>query len=287
MVKAIPSGVWLALFAACGAFAQGARAPAPAAPDSANQAPQQVEIVATPRGAVEQKTLAQLFAARDAFERHRALAPAATLAFRLYPRLHAEDFAGLELWFVEGGTRRLVPLDEQQRFVLDASWTSADAARGAVLKTNLPEGEVAWKVEVRTPGWPDDERRLGDLRLECETDMFRGNLQRGLHTPSAAIMAAAGDLCELDDAEIFFAERALFGVTMASGARARRLPYRYVHCSDGTMALAPLFDWPYYLRDRSFYLPLGDRSWPDDTRVVFDYMDNPQPAGPASVARSP
>jgi hypothetical protein len=116
--------------------------------------------------------------------------------------------------------------------------------------------------------------------------MFHGNLQRGIHSPSAAIMAAEGDLCELDDAEIYFAERPIFGVLLESGPRRRRLPYRYVNVSDGTMALAGLFDWPYALRDRSFYLPLEDRSWPDDTRVVFDDMDAPQPQD-AGVADAP
>ena len=29
------------------------------------------------------------------------------------------------------------------------------------------------------------------------------------------------------------------------------------------------------LVDRTYFLPLGDRSWPDDTRVEFEYMDDP------------
>ena len=28
------------------------------------------------------------------------------------------------------------------------------------------------------------------------------------------------------------------------------------------------------LLDRTYFLPLGDRSWPDDTLVEFDYMDD-------------
>ena len=55
------------------------------------------------------------------------------------------------------------------------------------------------------------------------------------------------------------------------------LPYAYLHGSTGTMALAGLFDWPYALRDRAYFLPLEDRSWPDDTQVLFDAMDDPQP----------
>jgi hypothetical protein len=28
------------------------------------------------------------------------------------------------------------------------------------------------------------------------------------------------------------------------------------------------------LVDRTYFLPLGDPSWPDDTRVEFEYMDD-------------
>ena len=249
------------------ALAQG-----PAAPET-----QEVQVTASLPGARDEKTLAQLLDAREAFERHRALAPAATLGFRLYARLDAHDLEHLRLFRVDGTQRVEVPLDAHQRFTLDPAWTRADADRGVLLQTNLPDGAVAWKVDVRTPGIADDRRRLGDLRLECEADTFHGNLQRGLRTPVSAILDASDELCRLDDAEVWFAERPIFGVTLVDGARRRTLPYAYLHGSTGTMALAPLFDWPYALRDRAWFLPLEDASWSDDTAVVFDAMDDPQP----------
>ena len=249
----------------------------PAAPAASESRPQQVQVTATLPGARDEKTLSQLLAARDAFERHRALAPDATLAFRLYARLDPPDLARLQLWLVDGPQRTPVPLDDHQRFALSPDWTGALADRGAVLRTNLPDGAVAWHVDVRSPGVPDDRRRLGDLRLECEADTFHGNLQRGLRTPISAFLDASDELCLRDDAEAWFAERPIFGVAMVAGARRRTLPYRYLHGSNGTMAMAALFDWPYALRDRTYFLPLDDRSWPDGTSVVFDAMDDPQP----------
>ena len=243
----------------------------------AEPAEQQVEVTAALPGARDEKTLAQLLSARDAFERHRALAPNATLGFRLYARLDTKDLARLKLFLVDGRQRTEVPLDEHQRFVLSPDWTRALADRGALLQTNLPDGAVAWKVDVRSPGVRDDSRRLGDLRLECEADTFHGNLQRGLRTPVSAIMDASDELCRLDDAEVWFAERPIFGVALVSGMRRRTLPYDYLHGSTGTMALAGLFDWPYALRDRAYFLPLEDTSWSDDTQVQFDAMDDPQP----------
>ena len=259
------------LFALAWVPAWSASAPA-GEPDT-----QQVEVTAPLPGARDEKTLAQLLSAREAFERHHALAPDATLAFRLYARLDPGDLARLRLFLVDGRRRTEVPLDEHQRFALAPGWSRADAERGVLLQTNLPDGAVAWKVDVRTPGMPDDRRRLGDLRLECEADTFHGNLQRGLRTPVSAILDASDELCLLDDAEVWFAERPIFGVTLVAGERRRPLPYAYLHGSTGTMALAALFDWPYTLRDRAYFLPLEDRSWPDDAQVVFDAMDDPQP----------
>ena len=247
------------------------------AQDARETEAQKVDITALRPGARDEKTLAQLLSAQDAFVRHHALAPGATLAFRLYARLDPHDLERLRLDMVDGKQRREVPLDEHQRFTLDPAWTRADADRGVLLQTNLSDGAVAWKVDVRTPGIADDRRRLGDLRLECEADTFHGNLQRGLRTPVSAIMDASDELCLLDDAEAWFAERPIFGVTLLSGRRHRTLPYSYLHGSTGTMALARLFDWPYALRDRAYFLPLDDSSWPDDTAVVFDGMDDPQP----------
>ena len=246
-------------------------------PGSSEQAAQQVEVTATRPGARDAKTLAQLLSAQDAFTRHHALAPDATLGFRLYARLDPQELERLRLFWIDGPQRREVPLDDHQRFMLAPAWTRADADRGVLLQTNLPDGAVAWKVDVRTPGVADDRRRLGDLRLECEADTFHGNLQRGLRTPVSAILDASDELCLLDDAEAWFAERPIFGVTLMDGARRRALPYSYLHGSTGTMALAPLFDWPYALRDRAYFLPLEDRSWSDATAVVFDAMDDPQP----------
>jgi hypothetical protein len=251
-----------------------ARAEAPAAGEPEAQ---QVQVTAARPFAHDEKTLAQLMDARDAFDRHHALAPDAALGFRLYARLHPRDLAGLRLYLVDGQQRREVPLDDHQRFTLGPGWTRADAARGVLLQTNRRDGEIAWKTDVRTPGIADDRRRLGDLRLECEADTFHGNLQRGLRTPVSAILDASDALCLLDDAEVWFAERPIFGVTLVSGTRRRLLPYSYLHGSTGTMALAGLFDWPEALRDRAYFLPLEDRSWPDDTEVVFDGMDDPQP----------
>ena len=69
----------------------------------------------------------------------------------------------------------------------------------------------------------------------------------------------------------------MFAVTLVSGERRLTLSSRLLHGlrDEG----GPDYDWGYSLRERMFRLPLGDLSWPDDTRVLLEAMDDP-PAPP-------
>ncbi len=40
------------------------------------------------------------------------------------------------------------------------------------------------------------------------------------------------------------------------------------------------------LLDRTYVLPLGDPTWPDDTLIAFDYMDDPQPPGQSPLPKA-
>jgi hypothetical protein len=81
-----------------------------------------------------------------------------------------------------------------------------------------------------------------------------------------------------DNRYYFFADRALFGVTLVSGARREALPIDRLYAGAITNP-ALTVELPYCdceaLLDRTYFLPLADRSWPDDTQVVFDYMEDP------------
>lgn len=75
---------------------------------------------------------------------------------------------------------------------------------------------------------------------------------------------------------LFFADRPIFSVALVSGARREVLPVDMLY---GGASRGP--DWksdlPYcdceVLLDRTYFMPLGDPSWPDDTLVEFEYMD--------------
>lgn len=238
-----------------------------------------VQVTGESSAAREQKTVAQLLALTQAFEKHHALAPRAKLRIRLYPRHDDADLQGLNLSLrAEGLVQRAVPLDERQRFEIDPGWHTLPG--GAVLRSPVREGRLAWHPEVRTPGLPPNTLRLGDLRLECHADLVGAtHLSRGITTPAYLAMAALTDACTQPGVRyIHFADMPIFAITLIDGPRRQRLPYAHLHGSDMGQShpLQALLDWPYRLRERSYWLPLADTSWPDDTLVVLEPMDGTQ-----------
>ena len=66
-------------------------------------------------------------------------------------------------------------------------------------------------------------------------------------------------------------------MTLVAGARQEVLPidrlYAMASADPGLKQDLPYCDCE-MLVDRAYFLPLGDHSWPDDTLVKFEYMDN-------------
>ena len=240
--------------------------------------------VAATRDPVD-KSYRKMLAGMDIFERQHALAPQATLRFQLLPRLPTTQLDGITLR-VAGDTVSLpVPVAPDHTFTLERNQPALreDAALIASRKTST----LTWRAQVRTPGVPDGMRRLGDLRLECLV-----GVEAGLLSNNAQIFAWLGELftspenvCGTPQGNyLFFAERPVFAVTLRDGARSATLPFNALYAG-GTQTAATL---PYcdcqVLLDRSYYAPIWDRSWSDDTLLSFDAMDSPPGAADTSIA---
>lgn len=237
----------------------------------------QVQLQGQSSAARERKTLAQIYQAQALFQKHRQLAPDAALTYRVYARQRADDLERADLGLVGAHGRLPVQLDARQSFVPDPSWLALDP--DSELRSKLAEGRITWRPDIRTPGWPADERRLGDLRLQCRiafasglarTDPVWVNMLQGLFRPFY-------DQCEVADwSPSNFADRPIFSVTLVHGERRLKLNQRYLHgLTDDQGAIC---DWGFRLRDRMFRVPLGDASWPDETRVLLESLDGPGPA---------
>lgn len=223
------------------------------------------------------------------FERMHSLAPNAPLRFKLLPRKAGTNMRDVELEVIGSSFSYPVEVADDQTFALKRDEKAL--REDAVVSPNRRQLSMTWRTEIRSPGVPEGMRRLGDLRLECLV-----GIEAGLVSNSNAFTDMVSNLfrsptsyCGRKDAKyLFFAQKPIFGVTLVAGARRESLAINrlYAEASDdpGLKADMPFCDCEVML-DRTYYLPLGDPSWPDDTLVQFDYMEDAPPG--ATLAAPP
>lgn len=221
----------------------------------------------------EQKSVADLLQVLDVFEREKArYAPNAQLRIRVLPRHDLADAPALELR--HDGVREPIAVDALGRFAIPPEWRSLPP--GAVVRSRLLDGRLAWGADVRTPGLPENTRRLGDLRLECRADLYGGALQRGVKPPAFYALRAATDICTSSLVHLgFFADGPVFAVQVSEGVRQAELPYRWMHGSEmgQTSLMFGLVDWPFALRDRFVVMPPDKwAGWSHDARIELEPM---------------
>jgi hypothetical protein len=224
--------------------------------------------VSTTRDPVD-KSYRKMIQGMERFERERAFAPGASLRFRLLPRTPNVKMEGITLRVAGDTVTVPVPVAPDNSFVLPRKTTS-----------------MTWRAAIETPGLPPGARRLGDLRLEC-----RVGVEAGLVSNSSPMFAWLSDaltspdqVCNSPNGNyLFFAERPIFSVRLRAGARVEELPFKMLyHGGEKTPADLPFCDCQVLL-DRTYFAPIWDTSWPDDTIIEFEYMVDAAPAAPASV----
>lgn len=270
----------LAIAAACcgmAAAAQDAPAPPPVpttVPANSQPAPLASVQVRATRDPVD-KSYRKMLLGVDRFERDHALAPNATLRFRLLPRLPGTTLAGVSLR-VAGDTVSLpLPLAPDFSFTLPRN---AQAAReDADVLANRKSSSLTWRAWVETPGLPPGTRRLGDLRLECRVGMTAGLISNSspIFGWLTDALSSADKVCTSADGNyLFFADKPIFSVTLRAGPRSAVLPLRLLYSGGKESAASLPFCDCQVLLDRAYFAPLWDASWPDDTVVEFDAMED-------------
>ena len=265
------SGLAVLALAASAAMTAGAQTLAPPVP---------TVVVKNTRDPVD-KSYRKMIKGIERFEREHALAPQATLRFRLLPRLPNADMTGITLR-IAGDTASqplAVAPDNSFALVRNDQLLREDAAVLANRKT----ASMTWRASIVSPGVPEGKRRLGDLRLECKVGMDAGlvsNTSPMFGWLSDALTTTEQVCGQADGNYVFFTERPLFSVTLRAGDRTEVLPFKMLYAGGGK----PADQLPYcdcqVLLDRSYYAPIWDASWPDDTLVEFEYMDDAPGAAP-------
>ena len=234
------------------------------------------------------KSYRKMIQGMDLFERERAHAPDAVLRYKLLPREPGTDLTGVSVDIIGSTVALAVRVARDQTFTLERNQKAFDEDASVI--PNRKAGSMTWRTEIRTPGLPPSTRRLGDLRLECLVGMEAGLISnvRPVIGQIANFIMGVMDYCNRADTQyLFFAERPVFSVALVSGSRREILSIDklYAGASYDTNLKA---DLPYcdcqVLIDRTYFLPLGDRSWPDDTLVEYEYMDDSNALLPSQAA---
>ena len=102
----------------------------------------------------------------DAFKKHHAHAPRAEHKFILKPRKQETNLTGVSLRLATDDYSRPIVLGEDGSFSLPRDPQAE--AQNAELMINRKKDLFRWWPLVQSPGLATNQRRLGDLRLECE-----------------------------------------------------------------------------------------------------------------------
>ncbi len=236
------------------------------------------------------KSYRKMIRGMELFEQNRRMAPNASLRYKLLPRNRATKMDGVSVDIVGETVAIAVPVSRDHTFTLerDAKAITEDAS----VIPNRAAGSMTWRTEIRTPGLPPNTRRLGDLRLECLVGMEAGLISnvKPVFGQIANLIIGAMDYCNrIDSQYLFFSDRPLFGVTLVNGARREvvSVDRLYAGATYDTNLQAELrYCDCEVLVERTYFLPLGDRGWPDDTLVEFEFMEDRDGRKPAQAAVS-
>jgi hypothetical protein len=238
--------------------------------------PQTVTVTST-RDPVD-KSYRKMIRGMERFEREHALAPQAVLRFHLLPRTPGANMSGITLRVLGDHIALPVQVAEDNTFVLPRNAQALD--EDAAVVANRKTTSMTWRAQVITPGLPSGARRLGDLRLECLVGMEAGLVSNSspLFGWISNALTSPEQVCNSPEGNfLFFTERPIFSVILRAGERTEVLPFRMLYAGgEQTRDMLPFCDCQSLL-DRTYYAPIWDRSWPDDTLVTFEYMDEPPP----------
>jgi hypothetical protein len=227
------------------------------------------------------KSYRKMISGMERFEREHALAPAAPLRFQLLPRTPDVKMDGITLRVAGDTVSVPVPIAADHSFTLPRNEQAV--REDAAVLANRKTTSMTWRALIRTPGLPPDTRRLGDLRLECrvgtEAGLVSNNSQLFAWLSNALL--SADQVCNSPEGNyLFFADRPLFGVRLRAGGRVEELPFAMLYAGGNQTPEMLRFCDCQVLLDRTYYAPIWDKGWPDDTLVEFEYMTDAPPQAP-------
>jgi hypothetical protein len=202
----------------------------------------------------EMRSYRSVVAGLDAFDEHHKLAPGAKeVRFILMVKRDraASSTDPLELKIVGAGPAITLALSEDGRFTVPRNTQAYEDDADLVL--NRKKGDLQARPDVRSPGLPENVRRLGDLRLECQVTLAIAKKELPfLARAAATALMRTSDWCSAKEFNFrFTATELVKGSVLAKGA--------VLAFADRKLTLRT--------EGNTFFVPLSDPSWPDDALI--------------------
>lgn len=245
----------------------------------AQSPPQSVEVNHTRHP--EERSYRALHGGRQLFESLRARVPGAVLRFRLIPLKPEVDLKQVRLRLAGETFETPIHITEDFRFELPNN--DLALKEDAVILSNYSETDLRWLAEIKSPDLPENRLRLGELRVNCEVFIktLRFREKNDIASLSKrALLAVLPNPCSLETPVIpFLAEHPIFNMILSHGSRLQQLPLRNLYARQmhpsPTNGLNNLQGgWLQLWYDRAFTVPLSDTSWPDDTLIEIEFMED-------------
>ncbi|TXI89764.1 MAG: hypothetical protein E6Q34_10050 [Burkholderiaceae bacterium] len=151
---------------------------------------------------IDLRSYAQLQKGLKVYQEKLQLAPNSQLYFILIPKKQETKLDGLTMRLASDEVSTPVKVDEFGRFQLPMLELKSEDEYDLIL--NRQKGQFFIRPYVKTQGLADDDKRMGDLRLECQVRWAIERQDVSFVFKSYVSMFASGNPCESRTVEVQF-----------------------------------------------------------------------------------
>jgi hypothetical protein len=187
----------------------------------------------------------------NAFDKYHSLAPNATHKYILRPRQEGVELQGVSLRLAYNDMSLPIPIAEDGTFSLPRDEQAQQ--QDAELLINRKKSLFRWWPHIRSPGLQANQRRLGDLRIECQ--IFWAVYYDDIPFVARNLVSAIGGPCTTSKVLLSFPAdfRGLESATLVDGERNIKLNIDE--------------------KQSGFAVPLADKSLNDDALIELHYKE--------------
>lgn len=195
----------------------------------------------------ELRSYSQMLKGLVAYQEKHQLAPDSELHFILIPKSKNVGIQGLIMRLASDESSVNIPIDAEGKFQLPLIALKSDDEYDLIL--NKPKGQFYIKPYVKSANLPDDVKRLGDLRLECQVRWAIEKQDVSIVFSTYVKLLASGNPCTARAVAVwFFAPRGVDTISLET----------------------PKTKLPIKVESGGYTVPLWDVKFEDDSLVKYE-----------------